>query len=46
MEVEVVLKWSHDGASPDVFLIGPNPRIETWILNLAAVLSLTPAEVR
>jgi hypothetical protein len=46
VEVEVVLKWSHDGAEPDVFLIGPEPRKETWILNLAAVLSLTEAEVR
>jgi hypothetical protein len=51
VEVEVVRNWAEyrsGNESPDssrVFILGSEAHVEPWILNVAAVLSLTPAEV-
>ena len=51
VEVEVVRNWAEyrsGNESPEssrVFILGSATRVEPWILNVAAVLSLTPAQV-
>jgi hypothetical protein len=50
VEIEVVRNWSEyrEGGDPigHIVIQGGEPAIETWILNVAAVVTLAPSHVR